>query len=108
MGDSHLHELRRALEGKGWKLISQDEGDGYRISGIWGVQRSTRAEPTRILFDGLDDLRALPIEQAYACRVEGRKDVLLYFGSMKEFRKALPGFISALDRVEDDQINKTV
>lgn len=100
MGDTHLHELRNALEGNGWSLVTEEEGDGYRISAVWRIQRSTRIEPTQLLFEGLDDLRTLPIEQAYACEVKGRKDVSLYFGSMKEFRKALPKFISALDTVE--------
>jgi len=108
MGDTHLDELRNALENKGWKVISQDEGDGYSISAVWHIQRSTRAEPTALLFEGLDDMRTLPIEQAYACKVKGRKNASLYFGSMKEFRKALLGFVSALDRIEQDEIKKTV
>jgi hypothetical protein len=104
MGDTHLDELRNALEQKGWNVVSQEDGDDYRISAVWRIQRSTRAEPTNLLFAGLDDMRTLPIEQAYACEVQGRKDVSLYFGSMKEFRKALPGFIAALDHVERDAI----
>ena len=103
MGDTHLHELKIALEEKGWRLISQEEGDGYRISGVWRIQRSTRVRPTEILFEGLDDMRTLPVEQAYACEVKEHKDISLYFGSMKEFRKALPAFVHSLDALETNE-----
>src|SRR5262245_57077605 len=107
MGDTHLQELRTALEQKGWRLLSQTEGDGYRISGVWRIQRSTRREPSEILFEGLDDKQTLPVERAYACEVKGHKEISLYFGSMKEFAKALPAFIRALDVLETNEI-KTV
>jgi hypothetical protein len=107
MGVAHLHELRTALEEKGWSLISQEEGDGYRISGVWRIQRSTRLRPTEILFAGLDDMLTLPVERAHACEVKDHKQIGLYFGSMKEFRKALPAFIRALDALETNEI-KTV
>ena|SRR5438132_8935710 len=105
MGDTHFDELRKALERRGWKVISEEDGDGYRISRVWRIQRSSRAEVTDILFEGFDDLQVLPMPQAYACRVKDRKDISIYFGSMKEFRKALPGFISGLDILEDGKKN---
>ncbi len=107
MGDTHLNELETALEQKGWRLISREEGDGYRISGVWRIQRSTRVPPTEILFAGLDDMRTLPVEQAYACEVKDHKDISLYFGSTKEFTKALPAFVRALDALETNE-TKTV
>ena len=103
MSDTHLHELRTALEEKGWHLISQEEGDGYRISAVWRIQRSTRVQPTEIVFAGLDDMRTLPVERAYACEVKDHKDIGLYFGSMKEFRKALPAFLHGLDTLETNK-----
>ncbi len=103
MGDSHLHELRTALEEKGWRLLSEEQGDGYRISGVWRIQRSTRVRPTEIFFEGLDDLQTLPVERAYACTVKDHKDIGLYFGSMKEFRKVLPAFVYALDVLETNE-----
>jgi hypothetical protein len=103
MGDTHLHELRTALEEKGWRMISQDAGDGCRISRVWRIQRSTRVRPTEISFEGLDDMRTLPVEQAYACEVKDHKEIGLYFGSMKEFKKALPAFIRALDALETNE-----
>ena len=104
MGDTHLDELKGALEQKGWRLILRGAGDDYRISGIWRIQRSTHVPPTEILFAGLDDLRALPIERAYACEVKDHKNIGLYFGSMREFRKALPEFVHALDALEINEI----
>ena len=103
MGDTHLDELRTALEQKGWRLLSQQDGDGYRISGVWRIQRSTRIGLTEILFEGFDDMRTLPVEQSYACEVKGHKELGLYFGSMKEFRKALPAFVRALDVLEKNE-----
>jgi len=100
VSDAHLKELRTALEQKGWRVLSEEEGDGYRISGLWRIQRSTRVEPTELLFEGLDDMRTLPVERAYACAVKNHKDVGLYFGSMAEFRKALPAFVRALDELQ--------
>ena len=105
MGDTHLSELETALEQKGWRLISREKGDGYRVSGVWRVQRSARVPPTEILFAGLDDMRTLPVERAYACEVKDHKDISLYFGSMKEFRKALPAFVHSLDALETNETN---
>jgi hypothetical protein len=104
VGDTHLKELRTALEQKGWRVISQEEGDGYRISGAWCIQRSTRIEPTQVLFEGSDDMAVLPVERAYACAVKDHKEIGLYFGSMKQFRKALPEFIRALDELEGTEV----
>src|SRR5215468_10929169 len=103
MGDTHLNELRTAIEQKGWHLLSGEEGDGYRICGAWRIQRRTRVPPTEILFEGLDDMRTLPVERAYACAVKGHENIGLYFGSMKEFRKALPAFVRALDTLETNE-----
>jgi hypothetical protein len=103
MGDTHLSELREALDRKGWKFLSEQEGDGYGISGVWRIQRSTRAEVTELYFEGLDDLRVLPMAQAYGCHIKGQEAHGIYFGSMKEFRKSLPGFISGLDRIENEK-----
>ncbi len=103
MGDTHLNELRRALQDKGWRVLSEREGDGYKISRAWQIQRSTTAAVTELLFDGLDDLQVLPIERAYACHVAGRRSVSIYFGSMKEFWKALPTFMSRLDSLENEK-----
>jgi hypothetical protein len=105
MGDTHLDELRKALERKGWKVLSQGDGDSYRISAVWRVQRSNNAEVTELLFEGFDDLKVLPVAQSYACRVKDKREVSIYLGSMKEFKKALPGFISELDALEDAKKN---
>jgi len=68
---------------------------------VWRIQRSSHAKVTDLLFEGFYDLQVLPIAQAYVCRVKDREDISIYFGSMKEFKKARPGFISELDMLED-------
>jgi hypothetical protein len=100
VSDAHLKELRTPLEQNGWRVLLEKEGDDYRISGLWCIQRSTRVEPTEILFQSLDDMRTLPVERAYACAVKNHEEVGLYFGSMAEFRKALPAFVRALDGLQ--------
>jgi hypothetical protein len=101
MGNTHLRELQQALEQRGWTLVSEEGGDGYRTSGVWRIQRSTRAGIIELHFEGLDDLKVLPITKSYGCHAKGSENTSLYFGSMKEFRKVLPTFLSAMDALED-------
>jgi len=58
---------------------------------------------TELNFDGMDDLKALPMERAYACHCTARKNLSIYFGSMKEFHKALPVFLAGLDALENEK-----
>jgi hypothetical protein len=45
----------------------------------------------------------MPVERAHACEVKDHQNIGLYFGSMKEFRKALPAFVHALDALETNE-----
>jgi len=74
----HLDELRAALERSGWNIVAL-EGDDYRISGAWQLRRSNDSRIVVVDFEGLDDLKVLPLEQSYACRVRGTSNSL-YFG----------------------------
>ena len=74
----HLDELRAALELKGWNIAAL-EGDDYRVSGSWQLRRSNDPRTVVVDFEGLDDLKTLPLEQSYACRVRGTTNSL-YFG----------------------------
>ena len=74
----HLDELRAALERRGWNIVVV-EGDDYRISGTWQLRRSNDLRIVLVDFEGLDDLKTLPLEQSYACRVRGTANSL-YFG----------------------------
>lgn len=93
----HIENLYDALAAKGWR-IEEQPGDDLQMSGTWQLQRSTREPPLHIDFAGLDDLRCLPVEEAYACRVRERPGLSLYFGRKgSTSRENLREFVDALD-----------
>lgn len=83
MAQWHLDELRIALERSGWRLTSELPGDDYRISGSWTLQRSGNTAGLIIDFEGLDDMKTLPVAQSYACSARGTP-TSLYFGRKGE------------------------
>jgi lambda repressor-like predicted transcriptional regulator len=100
----HLAELEAELRRAGWVVSSVAEGDGYEISAVWEVARGDTT--LRIEFEGMDALGAgvaLPLERAYACRVEGTS-VSLYFGkkSGRAWRPDLEQFVSGLAFLRTD------
>jgi hypothetical protein len=97
-------ELRNALKAKGWGALSEDGGDGYRISGVWRIQRSTRIGAIELDFDGMEVLQGLPMAQACGCLLKGKSNLEIYCGSMRTFRNALPEFISKLDALEQNRL----
>ena len=80
MAQWHLDELQEFLERRGWRIVAQQAGDGYRISATWVIQRSTQLEPLLIDFEGLDDMKTLPLERSYGCHIRGCSLISLYFG----------------------------
>jgi hypothetical protein len=70
MADWHLQAIRSALEARGWVIVEQP-GDDYRISGTWELRRPRDERVLRIDFEGLDDMRTLPLDQSYGCQVRG-------------------------------------
>ena len=71
MATWHLEELRNALERKGWRVVAELPGDDYRVSATWELQRSGDPRSLVIDFDGLDDMKTLPLDESYACSVRG-------------------------------------
>jgi hypothetical protein len=70
MAQWHLDQLRSALESRGWRLAEELPGDDYRIAGSWSLERSSSAKLI-IDFEGLDDMKTLPVAESYACSVRG-------------------------------------
>ena len=105
MAEWHLTALKVALERRGWD-VSELPGDDYRIAGSWRLHRSAGDADLFIDFDGLDDMRTLPMPQAYGCAVRGTA-IQLYFsrrgerGSAARHRwaVALDEFTTSLDGV---------
>src|SRR5262245_33525375 len=95
----HLRELRDTLSRRGWRVLTEHPGDDYRVSGSWEIQRSTRAPPLIIDFDGLDDMACLPMQECYGCEVRGHQTSSVYFGKARGRRwlADLEAFVQSLD-----------
>jgi len=106
MADWHLNELREAFERRGWRLVAEHPGDGYRTSASWEIARSGQRSNLFLDFDGLDDMQTLPLDESYGCGVRESR-FKLYFsrrgetGSSQRMKwtNELTNFIDALDRV---------
>lgn len=79
MAEWHLKELRNAIERSGWRFVAEHPGDNYSISASWEFKRGDKEPALWIDFEGLDDMRTLPIEQSYACAVRDQRTPGLYF-----------------------------
>ncbi len=79
MSDVHLKDIRRCLERLHWKVVEELDGDGYRISGVWLIQRPDGTNQFHLDFTGFDDLETLPIEKSYACEIREAPHVSCYF-----------------------------
>ena len=79
MAEWHLKELRNAIERSGWRFVTERPGDNYRFSASWEFERSDKEPALWIDFEGLDDMRTLPIEQSYGCRARNHSGEGLYF-----------------------------
>jgi len=79
MADWHLTDLRAALERRGWRFEGELPGDDYRISATWSFARSGKpAQALLIDFDGLDDIRTLPLNESYGCSARGTTHSLYF------------------------------
>ena len=98
MSQIHLDDLRNTLERNSWVVSEELPGDGYRISATWVVQRPDGSGSFHIDFFGLDDMKALPIEQAYACEVRENGKIGAYFSKKgKSWPDELAMFVAGLD-----------
>lgn len=112
MADWHLTDLENALTHRGWQVVKRLPGDDYAISGAWQIQRSTQIQPLIIEFEGLDDLRTLPVEESYGCHIRGHFQVGLYFGKKganrsshrKRWLEELSRFVDALAALRMDVV----
>ncbi len=111
MAQWHLDELKNHIERRGWRILAQQDGDEYRISATWVIQRSTQFEPLFVDFNGLDDLKTLPIEQSYGCEVREHSSVSLYFSKKghktsshhANWRQEVSDFVAQLDALEENR-----
>ena len=93
----HLDELRKALGKKNWVLASESEGDDYKISAIWLVERLDGKYGFRLAFEGLHESGVLPIEKSFACHVESTPEISLYFHKPGiKWQKSLNSFMERI------------
>ena len=79
MSEVHLDDIRRCLEDAYWRIAEELDGDGYRISAVWVVERPNGDSRFHLEFDGLDDMSTLPIDQSYGCSIREAPKVSCYF-----------------------------
>ncbi len=84
MSEIHLKNIRRCLAKAHWSVVEELDGDGYRISGIWVIERPDGTSRFHLEFQGLDDMQTLPIEKSYACEVREAPHVSCYFSKPKK------------------------
>jgi hypothetical protein len=103
MAQWHLDELRAELARRGWRVRAELPGNDYNVSATWELRRHGDAKTLLVDFDGLDDMRTLPLDQSYGCSVRGG-GLELYFrrrGSndppaRERWRDELAAFVKAL------------
>ena len=99
MSQTHLLDLRRALEQYGWTISDELGGNDYDISGSWLVTRSDESATLHIDFEGLDDLETLPMDKAYACRIRENPKLGAYFARKnRSWPSELAKFIRELNK----------
>ena len=100
MSLSHLDALRNELEKHHWRITAEMPGNEYDISAVWQIARPDGSETKHIEFEGLDDLKTLPISDSYGCRVREIPSLNLYFGKFhgSAFQPELVTFVQELHR----------
>ena len=97
MSKSHLKDLRNAIEASHWRIAEVLPGDDYRISASWVLVRPDGSGRLHLDFEGIDDLRSLPIEQSCGCQVREVPERGLYFARIKRsWKDELSGFVTRL------------
>jgi hypothetical protein len=100
MANWHLDELENALAHRGWQIVARLPGDDYRVSATWQIERGNDARSVLIDFDGLDDLKTLPIERSYACRQRGHRNSLYFGRKSAHWTNELARFVIALESAD--------
>jgi hypothetical protein len=95
----HLEKLRASLERRGWSCADLP-GDNYAISATWELRRPRDHRVLHVDFEGLDDMRTLPIEQSYGCKLR-ETGAGLYFRRQRTvqlWEEELSAFVEALEQ----------
>ena len=89
------------MEASGWEIAAEDGDDGRSVSAIWLVVDRSGKRRRHVVFEGMNERVALPIEQAYGCHVQEASHVSLYFFRIHgRWKEELTSFIDAFNRLE--------
>lgn len=104
MSRPHLQDLERALNRRGWRIVTVLPGNGYDISATWELCRGGEERSVYLEFEGQDhDGYCRPLERSFGCQVRGRPQEGLYFRRVNASRalweKELEAFVKSLGEV---------
>lgn len=97
MTERHLNDLEIALTRAHWVVLERLAGNDYDISGYWVIARPDGASQTTLVFNGLDDLKTLPMHKSYGCTARSVECASLYFAGGLSWKADLGRFIYALE-----------
>lgn len=99
MALKHLEELREELTAHQWSVEELPGDNEFYISAIWKVWNPKYPGIVlEIVFDGMDELTTLPVEESYGCYIEGYSEQTLYFFDNDRLWKSnLMQFLEALE-----------
>jgi hypothetical protein len=105
MSQSHLSQLKEALNRRDWQVSERLRGDADNVQGAatWVIQRSNAAATLLIDFAGFGGMgEHISLEESYACNVRG-SSIGLYFRRVNRSRELwvteLNEFVAALESV---------
>ncbi len=80
MAKWHLDELQNSMERSGWRLVAVHASNDIYISASWESEGG-KGEPNIFIdFEGIDDLKTLPLDESYGCHLRSDRTISLYFG----------------------------
>lgn len=100
LSQAHLDALEKALDLKGWRIVTVHPGNNRDIAATWEIHRG--GEVLYVDFDGMNpDGDLIPVTESCGCFVRGIAKTDLYFRKVNRSRqlwqKKLAEFVQALD-----------
>jgi hypothetical protein len=97
MSNKHLKELEDILNTFHFIISNRLDGNGYDISETWEICRPDGTDKIHIDFEGLDDMKTLPVEQCYGCKIrEQPLNFLYFFKSQTKWKTELMDFVNKI------------
>lgn len=104
----HIEDLRNQLHNNDWNILKELEGNDLDISGYWIIKHLHYPNKfITLAFEGMDDLKVLPVESSYACFLSENPSISLYFSknNPKAWKKKLDEFVSNMESYIDSNFS---